>query len=90
MKERFLWACQEYIVEHASDVDGLRDLLTILPREKRRELKEAYEGGVYLGEASQLPAAVKKRVLDLIDDIERAILLGGHGPRNLEQGSYVK
>lgn len=89
MNERFLWACQDYIVEHASDVDGLRDLLTILPRHKRSELKEAYEGGVYLGESSQLAPAVKKRVLDLIDDIERAILFGGHGPRDLEHGRYV-
>jgi len=73
-RERYLWDYQSYITQHQDDEEALRDLLTSIGREHRKQLKEAYTTNVLLG--AKVTPETKRAVLQLIDDIEYDIALG--------------
>ena len=73
-RERHLWDYQSYIARHQTDEEALRDLLTSIGREHRKQLKEAYTKNVLLG--AKVTPETKRSVLQIIDDIDYDISLG--------------
>ena len=73
-RERYLWDYQAYVALHQDDEEALRDLLTSIGREHRKELKAAYTDKVFLG--AKVSPNTTRAVLQIIDDIEYDIALG--------------
>ena len=67
-RERYLWDYQSYIAQHQDEEEDLRDFLTSIGREHRKELKEAYTTKVLLG--AKVSPNTTRTVLQIIDDIE--------------------
>jgi hypothetical protein len=84
--ERFMWALQIFVREHAKDPQTLRDVLLLLTRAQRMELKRCYEAGVYLGDDNRLDRAVEARVIEIIENIEVELMRGHQRPVVMDGG----
>lgn len=69
--EREMWAAQTSIRKQIDNPKRLREYLETLTLEQRAELKKCYLAGTYLGDDNRLSDVLEKRVVDLIDDIDK-------------------